>query len=166
MRTSLLTLVACLMIAIAAAADDGEAHARKALVGEWKGFAVEGKGEQPDRGAVKLELVIDERSVHGVQVRDGERMDHGRWELTFDLKASPRWLDAVRTNERGRKETWLGIYRLEGDTLYWCVGRRVRPTAFETVQGRFLLILKRQQPPAEAGGSSKNSRAEEQQNSR
>jgi hypothetical protein len=40
-------------------ADD--AAQRKQLAGTWKGFAVEGKGEKPDTGPVKLELVILKR---------------------------------------------------------------------------------------------------------
>ena len=56
---------------------------------------------------------------------------------------NPRVLDASQTNARGRKDGWVGIYSLEGDTLKWCVSKKTRPATFETVKGQFLLILKR-----------------------
>jgi uncharacterized protein (TIGR03067 family) len=121
--------------------------ARKHLVGVWKGFAVEGQGERPDRGPVKLELTISETTIKGIESKGQGTIDHGEGRFTLDLKQSPRWLDAGKTNDRGRKEEYLGIYTLEGDTLKWCVTRqKQRPTRFETADRAFLLILKRQKP--------------------
>lgn len=120
---------------------------RKQLVGLWKGFAVEGRGERPDRGPVKLELTISETAIRGIEIKGEGTINHGEGTHTFNLKESPRWLDATKTNERGRKEEYLGIYSLEGDTLKWCVSRgRQRPTEFLTAKGSFLVILKRQSP--------------------
>ncbi len=124
-----------------------DAAARKQLVGLWKGFAVEGKGERPDRGPVKLEVTISETAIKGLELMGEGIINHGEGTHTFNLKESPRWLDATKTNECGRKEEYLGIYSLEGDTLKWCVSRgKQRPTQFETVKGSFLVILKRQSP--------------------
>jgi uncharacterized protein (TIGR03067 family) len=120
-----------------------DAQERKELAGVWKGFAVDGKGEKPDQGPVKLELSISEQAIHGIEFKGETRIDHGEGAFTLDLAAMPRQLDGTKTNERGRKEAWLGIYKREGDTLYWCVGRRERPETFETFKGQFLLILKR-----------------------
>lgn len=121
--------------------------ARKQLVGLWKGFAVEGKGERPDRGPVKLEVTIAETAIKGIEIKGEGTINHGAGTHTFNLKESPRWLDATKTNERGRKEEYLGIYSLEGDTLKWCVSRgKQRPTEFLTAKGSFLVILKRQSP--------------------
>jgi uncharacterized protein (TIGR03067 family) len=127
------------------AEEDGEAKARKELVGTWKGFAVEGKGETPDRGPVKLELRISERTIKGLELKGGKVVDHGEGTYVLDLTKSPRHLDASKTNERGRKEEYVGIYSVEGDTLKWCVSRRkTRPTDFQTGDGGYLLILRRQ----------------------
>ena len=126
--------------ALPASADGSE---RQKLAGVWKGFCVEGKGETPDRGPVKVELTVTAEVMKGIQIKGDERIDHGEGSYVLDLAADPRVLDATKANERGRKETWLGIYSLEGDTLKWCVGRKARPTTFETVKGQFLLILKR-----------------------
>lgn len=126
-----------------AATDD--AAVRKQLVGLWKGFAVEGRGERPDRGPVKLEVTITETAIKGIELKGEGTINHGEGTHTLNLKESPRWLDATKTNERGRKEEYLGIYSLEDDTLKWCVSRgKQRPTQFETVKGSFLVILKRQ----------------------
>jgi uncharacterized protein (TIGR03067 family) len=144
----LASLAACNLVsaadapALAPAAN--EAAERQRLVGTWVGFAVDGKGDHPDRGPVKMELTITEKSMRGVQLKDQERVDHGAGEFVLALADNPRHLDASKTSERGRKEEWVGVYTLEGDTLKWCVGRRDRPKVFETTKGQFLLILKRQ----------------------
>lgn len=124
------------------AAVEGQERAR--LVGVWKGFTVEGKGENPDRGPVKLEMTITERVIRGIQIRDKERIDHGEGEYTLNLGASPHHLDAVKTIGQGRTQSFVGVYKLEGDTLHWCVSpQKVRPESFETKKGQFLLIFKR-----------------------
>jgi uncharacterized protein (TIGR03067 family) len=149
---ALTALLACSVVNPARAQDAKpvpaeDATARKQLVGFWKGFAVEGRGERPDRGPVKLEVTITESAIKGIEVKGEGTINHGEGTHTFNLKESPRWLDATKTNERGRKEEYLGIYSLEGDTLKWCVSRgKQRPTQFETVKGSFLVILKRQSP--------------------
>jgi len=122
-----------------------EAQERARFVGVWKGFTVEGKGENPDRGPVKLELIIKERTMRGIEIKGPDRIDHGEGEYTLQLDANPRHLDAAKTLPRGRKQAYVGIYTLEGDTLKWCVSpQKVRPTSFETKKGQFLLILKRE----------------------
>ncbi len=124
-----------------------DAAARKNLVGVWKGFAVEGKGERPDRGPVKIDLTINETSIKGIESKGQGTIDHGEGAYTLDLTQKPAFLDAAKTNERGRKEEYVGIYSLEGDTLKWCVTRqKQRPTEFATANRAFLLILKRQKP--------------------
>lgn len=141
----LLGLGICLWItgACLAEAPKDDAEARKQLCGVWRGFAVEGKGERPDRGPVKLELTITEKSIKGIQIKPDGNIDHGEGEFTFDLAADPRSFDATKTSDR-RKASYLGIYTLEGDTLKWCVSpQKTRPKTFETSKGQFLLILKR-----------------------
>jgi len=122
----------------------GDTAERARLVGVWKGFTVDGKGENPDRGPVKLELTITEKTIHGIEIKGDERVDHGEGEYTLDPAADPRQLDGAKAVGRNRKQVYIGIYKLEGDTLKWCVSpQKVRPTTFETRKGQFLLILKR-----------------------
>ncbi|MEQ8785745.1 MAG: TIGR03067 domain-containing protein [Pirellulaceae bacterium] len=139
-------LLVVVMAAPARSAETDEAGQRKLLAGDWRGFAVEGKGENPDAGAVKLELTITDKTIHGVTFQGGQRVDQGEGKYALDLAAAPAALDGSKLRLNGRQETWLGIYTLEGDTLKWCVGRRERPTEFETVKGQFLLILRRAKP--------------------
>jgi uncharacterized protein (TIGR03067 family) len=135
------------LAAISAGAQDAkpasaeDAAARKQLVGLWKGFAVEGRGERPDRGPVKLEVTITETAIKGIELKGEGTINHGEGAHTLNLKEKPGWLDATKTNERGRKEEYLGIY------LKWCVSRgKQRPAEFLTAKGSFLVIFKRQSP--------------------
>lgn len=122
-----------------------EPQERARFAGIWKGFAVEGKGENPDRGPVRLELTFTERTIRGIEIKGGERIDHGEGEYSLDLGAVPHHLDGTQTNARGRAKAYLGIYTLEGDTLAWCVSpTKVRPETFESKKGQFLLILRRE----------------------
>ncbi|MEZ6139090.1 MAG: TIGR03067 domain-containing protein [Zavarzinella sp.] len=123
------------------AADD--VPTRNALTGVWVGYAIEGKGEKPDQGPVKIKLTITKDQIAGVQL-DGEKMiDQGSGTYTLDLSKPVHVMDA--THSQRKNNTWQGIFVLEGDTLKWCVGRRERPTEFETKKGAFYLILKREQ---------------------
>lgn len=119
---------------------------RRRLAGTWRGFAVEGTGERPDRGPVKLEVTISETEISAI--KDGQQ-DMGAGAYTLDLTQSPAWLEGTRTRGPGPKGPYLGIFQLEGngDTLKWCMAnpRYPRPTEFRTVKGQFLLILKRAQ---------------------
>lgn len=119
--------------------------AREKLVGKWAGYAVEGKGEKPDQGPVKLEFVITKDLIKATQFKGKDPLDLGEGSFVLDLVKMPSLLDATkRIDNPNRKETWVGIYKLDGDTLHWCVARKARPTEFATGGGAFLLILKRQ----------------------
>jgi len=143
-----IALMAGLLVGTGLAAGEGDAKGEAVpnLDGVWTGFAVEGKGETPDRGPVHLKLVIKGNHIAA------ERLDGGRLhatEGTFTLRpGSPMQMDGTETRPpgRGRPGVFLGIARLEGDTLKWCVAtpRNPRPTEFETKRPNFLVILKRQ----------------------
>jgi len=153
-----LTLVVCLFLGppavsqiglLAAEPSASEAKERLSLTGIWRGFAVEGRGERPDQGPAKLELTISEGTIKGIEFKGNAPVDHGEGDYLLDLAAEPRQLDGSKTTLSGRKDVWMGIYKVEGDKLYWCVAKRVRPTSFETVKGQFLMILNREKPAAE-----------------
>lgn len=132
---------------LARAQPSDESAERARFVGVWQGFAVHGRGERPNEGPVQLELTITEQTIRGIQIRGSDRMDHGQGEYVLRLGADPKHLDAAKTAERGRTQAYVGIYRLEGDTLYWCVSpQKQRPKTFETQKGQFLLILHRDPP--------------------
>jgi uncharacterized protein (TIGR03067 family) len=147
-RVIMLQLLAALWTPALPAADPSEQAERHKFVGTWKGFAVEGRGENPDRGPVKLELRITDKTMKGLEFKGTNVVDHGEGEFALDPGQNPKHLDAWKTNERGRRQSYVGIYTLEGDKLQWCVSpRKTRPTEFRTGDGGFLLILKRQKAP-------------------
>jgi uncharacterized protein (TIGR03067 family) len=130
------------------AADEAE---REKLIGVWQGFVVEGRGENPDRGVVKLTLTIKEGQMTATGKDGVEDLGEGTYEVNF--ASDPRGLDATRKKPNGRGETHEGIYALDGDILKWCVtnGRSKRPEEFVTKPGagQFLLVLRRQAAKAE-----------------
>ena len=118
---------------------------RAKLVGVWMGYAVAGKGEKPDQGPVKIELTITAERIQARQFKGKDDFDLGEGTFMLGSDKAPFHLDGdKKLNNPNRKEVWLGIYELDGDTLKWCVKRKGRPTEFATGDGAFLLILKRQ----------------------
>lgn len=114
---------------------------RSKLVGTWVGYAVKGKGENPERMGIKIELVITKETISGFGYKGGERVDYG----VGSYQIKPGQLDGdKKLPNPNRKEFWQGIYELNGDSLRWCVGRKNRPTEFDGKDDAFLLILKRQ----------------------
>jgi uncharacterized protein (TIGR03067 family) len=134
---------------VASAVDDAKKEAVEAeikkLEGTWEGFAVEGKGETPDRGPVHLRLVIQGNTISAFDLRNKEK-DMGKGTYTIDPTAKFKEINGTGVVLPGKRERkYPGIYELDGDTLKWCVNNRQeeRPTEFHTTRGNFLLILKR-----------------------
>lgn len=116
------------------AAEKKEEEARKKLEGVWKGHV--------EDGATGHVITFTTTKVDGEQ-NDG---DLGGGTYKLDLGKTPAVIDAkcVRGSEKG--ETYLGIYKIEGDTLKWCVAvpGSERPAEFATSGSNFLLVLKKQ----------------------
>ncbi|HUT35795.1 MAG TPA: TIGR03067 domain-containing protein [Planctomycetota bacterium] len=140
-----IALMAALFVRTGLAGEaDKKDEAGLKLDGVWTGFAVEGKGETPDRGPVHLKLTIKGDHVDAERL-DGQKlpMNEGTYKIT---PGTPMQMDGTETNARGRARAYLGIAELNGDTLKWCVAtpNNPRPTEFETKRPSFLVILKRQ----------------------
>lgn len=157
MRCSLLGLCAMAMAAVAMGAektgDRGtgtkpSAAAKTApnlnLDGVWQGFVVEGKGEQPDRGTVHLELTIQGDRI------TAQRLDGGGSSLgqgTYRISPGRYYLiDATTARTRGKPQVYQGICTFGPNLMKWCTATpgTKRPTDFETKGQQFFLILKRQ----------------------
>ena len=120
---------------------------RKSLVGTWQGYVVEGKGENPNRGAVHLEIVITPDKMTSTDLQTPSK-SFGEGTFRLDASAKLKTLDPIGTGGPEKGKAYLGIYILEGDTLKWCVANpgKPRPQEFasKTGAGQFLMILKRQ----------------------
>jgi uncharacterized protein (TIGR03067 family) len=115
------------------------------LDGVWRGFVVEGKGEQADRGSVQLELTIEGNRIRAERL-DGERGSLGQG--TYRIKPGKlMMMDGTESRNRGKARSYLGICNIDADTIQWCVATpgNKRPKNFETKGQQFLLILKRQE---------------------
>jgi uncharacterized protein (TIGR03067 family) len=160
-------LILFLATAIAAASVAGEKTATKAgaaktgaaekvpelnLDGIWRGYVVYGKGENPNRGSVHMELTIKGKHIvakrldgQGAPLGDGTyRISSGRYYV----------IDATENRARGKGRTYQGICTFAPDTMKWCTANpgNPRPTAFETKGQQFYMVLKRQRA---AGGVKK-----------
>lgn len=126
----------------ARAADEAD---RKKLEGVWRGYVVEGKGDNPDRGPLKLEVVITGTKMSAINLQDGDK-SLGDGTYAVDGTKAQGELDATGSVSGRRSQTYRGIFELNGDTLKWCVDNigKGRPTEFVTRRGQYLLILKRQ----------------------
>ena len=135
-------IVAIGLISSTVAADD--AADRKKLTGVWKGWVVEGKGEQAKQRRMPITLTIRGDTITGVQ---GDGKDLGTGTFTVRTVNGSKQMDATRTQNPGRGQNYNGIYSLDGDTLRWCVSNppgRERPAELQSRTGQFLMILQRQ----------------------
>jgi hypothetical protein len=72
----------------------------------------------------------------------GNGLGGGTFTMTGDGKTGN--MDAVYTEGDRRGDVCLGIYRLEGDTLVWCVNNKGgRPQSLSGGNGNWLLTLTR-----------------------
>lgn len=119
--------------------------------GLWRGWAVEGKGESQSARRMYVQLRIKGDQIEATQLRlSGEPLrDLGLGTFKLRKKGSIWEIDATRTQEPGRGQTYLGICSLEGNTLKWCSGNagKARPREFESQpHQQYLMILNRQGP--------------------
>jgi uncharacterized protein (TIGR03067 family) len=119
----------------------------KSLQGVWRGARFDsGKGEDPEKG-VKLELTFKDDQIIGKRLPTG---DIG--EGTIKLSKDGKEIDAVGTTSGYKGKTYLGIIKVDGDTLYWCTGTiakdQKRPEKFEASpdQRTYLIVVKKEKP--------------------
>lgn len=116
------------------------------LVGVWRGWVVDGRGENPNSGQMEIELTIEGDRITGREVgtrRAPEGIGGGTFTMTGTTSGN---LDADGTSGPQDGRHFMGIYELQGDTLRWCVGNRgrQRPQTMATDRGNYLMILRKQ----------------------
>jgi uncharacterized protein (TIGR03067 family) len=137
----------------AASADDRKTRDEKGkdqskLEGTWAGFVVQGRGEKPNEGPVKLQIVITAGKMAAKDLREDKDMGEGTYTLDDAKKLKELDATGIVRSSGGARRTYLGVYELDGDTLKWCVNNtgKGRPSEFASRRGQFLLILKKQKP--------------------
>jgi hypothetical protein len=116
------------------------------LNGVWRGFVVYGKGEQPNRGSVRLELTVKGNHISARRLDgQGDSLGQGTYKITVGRFYM---IDATEIRPHGKGRTYQGICKFGPDLMKWCTATpgNKRPTDFETKGQQFLLILKRQRP--------------------
>jgi len=116
------------------------------LDGLWRGFVVNGRGENPNAGQTHLELLIRGNQIMARRLDGGGGpLGQGIYKMTPGKVIQMDAMGAV--GGAGRPKTYLGICEVGNDTLKWCVsnpgGRR--PAQYETKGQQFLLMLRRVQ---------------------
>ncbi len=124
-----------------------DAAERKKLDGVWVGGVKQpgGRGKSGQGLMVNItELVIKDGKITAKSDRGGRGLGEGTY--TLNLNANPRNLDAIGTGGPTQGKNYLGIYRLNGDTLEWCAANPgiARPKDFFTTpQVQFHMVLTR-----------------------
>lgn len=117
------------------------------LAGTWRGWVVDGRGENPNSGHMQMELRVEGNRMVGREVGTS-RAPEGLGDGTFVVSGTGNTgtLDATQTSGQHSGREYPGIFELEGDTLKWCVNNRngSRPTSFESNRGNYFMILRRQ----------------------
>lgn len=126
----------------------GSGSTSNGLDGVWRGWVVDGRGENPNAGHMQIELRIDGRHIVGREVSGrrsgGDGLGEGDYVMT--AAGSSGELDVSGTAGPTQGKEYPGIFELDGDTLKWCVNNRGRgrPRSLETGNGNYLMILRRQ----------------------
>ncbi|MFA6563067.1 MAG: TIGR03067 domain-containing protein [Verrucomicrobiia bacterium] len=117
----------------------------KALQGAWRGARFSsGKGENPDKG-VALELTFKGNHINGKRLPEEKPIAEGDFKLSADGKS----MDATGATGGFKGKAFPGIFKIEGDTLFWCVtttgNTQDRPADFvaEPAKKSYLIIVKR-----------------------
>lgn len=95
-------------------------------------------------GRSQIELLITGDRIEGREIgpAGGDSLGAGTFTMTGNGKSGN--MDAVYTDGPRAGQVCLGIYRLEGNTVLWCVNNRgVRPQELAAGPGNWLLTLTR-----------------------
>jgi RNA polymerase sigma-70 factor (ECF subfamily) len=130
------------LIATAVSAQEAKKELDK-FQGQWVGVSREERGKKmPDKFAMQYKLTI-QGNRWTVKDGDGSENDVA---IQIDPSKNPKTIDLTFKVDKERTYTFLGIYKLEGDTLTVCLraAPRGRPKHFETTrEGGNLEVWKR-----------------------
>lgn len=138
----------CWLFGLLTFAPAADAVTAEALQGTWRGERFDkGTGDGSAKG-VPLEVTFTGNKVKGLRLPQGDIGDG-----EFTLSADGKTIDAVGTTGGFKGNTYLGVIKIEGDTLSWCTtaggGKtQKRPAGFtaDPAQRTYLIVVKRQKP--------------------
>lgn len=115
--------------------------------GVWRGWVVDGRGENANSGQMEIELTIDGNQITGRELgtrRAPGGLGGGTFVMTGDGRSGNLDAEGNAGPQDGR--SFQGIYEFDGEVLRWCVSNRgrQRPTAMATERGNYLMILRQQ----------------------
>ena len=115
--------------------------------GVWRGWVVNGRGENPNSGQMEIELTVEGNRIIGRELgtrRAPEGIGGGTFVSTGDGRSGN--LDAEGTSGPQDGRSFLGIYEFDGEVLKWCVSNRgrQRPQTMATDRGNYLMILRQE----------------------
>ncbi|MCX6909448.1 MAG: TIGR03067 domain-containing protein [Verrucomicrobia bacterium] len=117
---------------------------RQKLIGVWSGGVVEGDGSKAGSTRVVVsELVI---TADKITAKNGEGASLGEGTYKLGDAGGLKTIDASGTGGPTHGKSYVGIYKVEGDTLKWCSGTpgKPRPTFFKSEPSNgFLMIVTR-----------------------
>jgi uncharacterized protein (TIGR03067 family) len=138
------TAVLLWVLVLAAGARDGVKEEAARLQGEWSMVSGEADGQPLPAESVKGWKRVARGGVTTVTV-DGRVLFKATF--TVDPASKPRAINYAMTEGPTKGQTHLGIYKLDGDTVEFCVAApgTARPTEFTAPAGsqRILSVWKR-----------------------
>ena len=125
----------------------GRNAARSIPAGVWRGWIVNGRGENPNSGQMEIELTVEGNRITGRELgtrRAPEGIGGGTFTSTGDGRTGN--LDAEGTSGPQDGRSFQGIYEYDGEVLKWCVSNRgrQRPQTMATDRGNYLMVLRQQ----------------------
>lgn len=115
------------------------------LASVWRGWIVDGQGENPSSGQLEMELTITGNRMSARELgtrRAPQGLGAGTFVMTGDGRSG--LLDATQEEGANQGRQYQGIYEIEGDVLRWCVSGRAgeRPRTMSSGGGNYLMVLR------------------------
>jgi uncharacterized protein (TIGR03067 family) len=127
---------------------DVKAEVRK-LQGVWRPQSVTANGKEQEGIGLEtfrgMTLTIDGKK--GI-LKAAADATISIYEMTFDASKDPKTFDGKEVEGLDVGGTIKGVWKVDGDTLFWCFSNKERPKGFESKPDStvIMMVQKRQKP--------------------